>query len=251
MKKRKWLLWMVSALLLMVSTASQAGKWSIGTSILMQSTPYKGVKTKDYITPLPVINYEGESLYFHTLTAGYYVWKEAKNTLSLDANYAPQFFNPKENDDADMRQLNHHRNTVMSGATYQHNENWGILRASMFTDILGISHGSRVDTAYLYPFTSNYWWLKSGIGLTWNSKKQTRYEYGVTRKESQDSGLADYQPGDNWTPYVELSGQYRFNERWAMFALARVEHVPSDIQDSPMVNKSVSSLVWTGLTYTF
>nr|WP_272668219.1 MipA/OmpV family protein [Providencia sp. PROV117] len=228
-----------------------AGEWTLGGAFLVQSTPYKGVKSEDYITPLPVINYEGERVYLHTLSAGYYVWKSPQNTISLDATYSPQFFHPKENDDTAMRQLRPHRDTVMAGTTYSHLANWGTLRASIATDMLGISNGIRADGAYLYPFSGDQWELISGFGVIWNSPKQNRYEYGITQHESRRSGLAEYQPKGSWSPYIELSGQYRFTDRWAMFALTRIERVPSTIKDSPMVNKSVSSMVWTGLTYTF
>lgn len=250
-KRHEWVPAILGIAVFFGSTGALAGEWSLGASILAQSTPYKGVKAEDYITPLPVISYEGDNFYFHTLTAGYYVWKDKENTLSLDAYYYPQFFHPKENDDANMRQLRRHRDTVMAGVTYQHNADWGTLRSIASTDILGVSDGSRIDGAYLYPFSGDNWTLKPGIGLIWNSKKQNQYEYGVTHKESRESGLAAYQPGDSWSPYIELSGDYQFTDKWSMFALARVERVPSAIQDSPMVNKSVSSLIWTGITYTF
>ena len=250
-RRHKWGSAAVGIAMFLGCAGAQAGEWSLGGSVLVQSTPYKGVKTKDYITPLPVISYEGEDFYFHTLTAGYYLWKDNENTLSLDAYYYPQFFHPKENDDADMRQLRRHRDTVMAGVTYQYHATWGTLRGIASTDILGVSDGSRIDGAYLYPFEGERWTLKPGVGFIWNSKKQNQYEYGVTHKESRDSGLDAYQPGDSWSPYLELSGGYQFTDQWAMFALARLERVPSAIQDSPMVNKSVSSLVWTGITYTF
>lgn len=162
--KFRWGTLVFSAMPLFSCNVAIAGEWTLGGAFLVQSTPYKGVKSEDYITPLPVINYEGERVYLHTLSAGYYVWKSPQNTISLDATYSPQFFHPKENDDTAMRQLRPHRDTVMAGTTYSHLANWGTLRASIATDMLGISNGIRADGAYLYPFSGDQWELISGSG---------------------------------------------------------------------------------------
>ncbi|HFP8666968.1 TPA: MipA/OmpV family protein [Providencia stuartii] len=52
-------------------------------------------------------------------------------------------------------------------------------------------------------------------------------------------------------PYVELSGNYKFNDNWSAFAMGRIDRLPNEVKDSPMVNKSVSAIVWSGVTYTF
>ncbi len=44
-----------------------AGEWSIGGSVLSQVTPYKGAKSKDYLLPVPLVNYQSENFYFATL----------------------------------------------------------------------------------------------------------------------------------------------------------------------------------------
>lgn len=235
----------------MLSSAAVAGTWSVGASVLAQSTPYKGIKSRDYVTPVPVINYEGENFYFHTLAAGYYLWNDGVDQLSLDAYYYPQFFKPKDNDDNAMRELDRRRDTVMGGFTYKHKADWGILRFIGSGDMLGISNGLRAETAYLYSFQADKWTLTPGIGIKWDSENQNRYEYGISSKESRNSGLKRYQPGSSWTPFLELSGNYRFDENWTAFAAGRVDHMSSEVKDSPMVNKSVSAIVWTGFTYTF
>lgn len=150
-----------------------------------------------------------------------------------------------------MRELDRRRDTVMGGFTYKHKADWGTLRFIGSGDMLGISNGLRAETAYLYSFQADKWTLTPGIGIKWDSENQNRYEYGISSKESRNSGLKRYQPGSSWTPFLELSGNYRFDENWTAFAAGRVDHMSSEVKDSPMVNKSVSAIVWTGFTYTF
>ncbi|KLN96746.1 MipA/OmpV family protein [Moellerella wisconsensis] len=235
----------------LLSASSFAGTWSIGGSVLAQASPYKGIKAKDYVTPVPVINYDSENFYFHTLAVGYYLWNDKVDQLSLDAHYYPQFFKPKDNDDHDMRQLDRRRDTVMAGFTYKHNAQWGTLRAIASGDILGVSNGLRGDFAYLYGFHGDKWSIMPGAGIVWTSKNQNNYEYGISSKESRNSGLSRYKAGDSWTPYLELQANYRFNQDWSVFAVGRVDRLSNEVKDSPMVNKSVSGIVWSGVTYTF
>ncbi|HEM6867489.1 TPA: MipA/OmpV family protein, partial [Providencia rettgeri] len=179
------------------------------------------------------------------------LWNDQQDQLSLDAYYYPQFFKPKENDNDAMRELNRRRDTVMAGLTYRHKADWGTLRFNGSGDILGISNGLRAEAAYLYGFEGDKWSLTPGVGIKWDSKNQTRYEYGVSSKESRNSGLKRYKPSDSWSPYLELSGNYRFDENWTAFAMGRVDFMSSEVKDSPMVNKDVSAILWTGVTYTF
>ncbi|MGG4607058.1 MipA/OmpV family protein [Providencia sp. Me31A] len=241
----------LAVVLSVLSGVASAGTWSVGGSVLAQSTPYKGIKSRDYLMPVPIVNYDSENFYFHTLAAGYYLWNDKQDQLSIDAFYYPQFFKPKENDDKSMRELDRRRDTVMSGLTYRHKADWGTLRTNLSGDILGISNGIRGDFAYLYGFTGDKWSLTPGIGIKWDSKNQTRYEYGVSSKEARNSGLERYKPGSSWTPYFELTGNYRFDENWTVFAMTRVDRVSNEVKDSPMVNKSVAGILWTGVTYTF
>ncbi|OCQ52953.1 MltA-interacting protein precursor [Photorhabdus australis subsp. thailandensis] len=233
------------------SSVAYAGQWSIGASVLAEASPYKGVKNKDKVLPVPMVNYESEDFYFHTLAAGYYLWNQPKDQLSLDVYYYPQNFRPKDNKDEQMKKLDRRRDTIMGGFSYRHIEDWGTLRSSFAADTLGKSKGVTVDLAYLYSFENDDWSLQPGLGVVWSSKKQNRYEYGIKGSESRRSGLEKYTPGDSWTPYLELSASYKFNQKWSAFVMGRIERLPDEIKDSPMVNKSYSSIAWAGITYSF
>ncbi|CAQ84064.1 MULTISPECIES: MipA/OmpV family protein [Photorhabdus] len=233
------------------SSVAYAGQWSIGASVLAEASPYKGVKNKDKVLPVPMVNYESEDFYFHTLAAGYYLWNQPKDQLSLDVYYYPQSFRPKDNKDEQMKKLDRRRDTIMGGFSYRHIEDWGTLRSSFAADTLGKSKGVTVDLAYLYSFENDDWSLQPGLGVVWSSKKQNRYEYGIKGSESRRSGLEKYTPGDSWTPYLELSASYKFNQKWSAFMMGRIERLPDEIKDSPMVNKSYSSIAWAGITYSF
>lgn len=236
---------------ILASPSAFAGEWSVGGSVLAQIKPYKGAKSKDYLLPVPMVNYQSENFYFATLAAGYYLWNAPQDKFSIDVHYYPQAFKPSDNDDEQMKKLNRRRDTLMGGFTYKHDESWGSLRGIFSADLLGKSNGIIADAAYLYPFQLGDWSFQPGVGVVWQNKKQNRYAYGISHSESQRSGLAEYSPNDSWKPYVEISANYNMTQNWKFFAKGRVDRLSSEIKDSPMVNKSATAILWTGVTYSF
>ncbi|NMP26732.1 MipA/OmpV family protein [Rahnella sp. SAP-1] len=239
----------VAALLALLSQSAQADSWSLGASALVSPDPYRGYDTKFF--PVPIINYEGDSFYFRSLMAGYYLWKDQQNQLSLVAGYNPFGFKPSDSDDEQMKRLDKRRGTLMAGVAFSHQEQWGTLRTSLTGDTLNNSNGMVGDLAYLYTFKGDNWALVPGLGLTWNSANQNKYYYGISGAESRRSGLDSYQPGDSFNPYLELSARYNFTPQWQAFFTGRYIRLATEVTDSPMVDKSYTGVVWTGITYNF
>jgi outer membrane protein len=229
--------------------SAQAGTWSLGASALVSPDPYRGYQDRVY--PVPVINYEGDDFYFRTLTAGYYLWKDQQNQLSLMGYFSPLGYRPGDSDDDRMKQLNKRRGTLMAGLAYSHFAEWGILRTTFTGDTLNYSNGMVGDFAYLYKFDLGDFTLVPGVGLAWSSKNQNKYYYGISENESHRSGLDSYTPSDSWAPYVELSANYQINKDWDAFFLGRYISLSSEVKDSPMVDKSYTGVLMTGVKYTF
>lgn len=231
------------------SHAAVAGTWSLGASALGDVNPYRGYDNKVY--PVPVISYESDDFYFKSLTAGYYMWKDDHNKFSATASYIPFGYDPDDSDDHQMKQLNKRRGTLMGGLAYSHIEDWGTLRATFNGDVLNNSNGLVADAAYLYPIREDNWALVPGFGVMWSSSNQNDYYYGVSKGESRRSGLSSYTADDSFSPYAELSARYNFTKEWQAFFTGRYIRLADEVKDSPMVDKSYSAVVWTGVTYTF
>lgn len=228
---------------------AQAGTWTLGGSVLMAPSLYLGDDDKIY--PVPLVNYEGEDFYFRTLSVGYYLWKDPKNQLSLNAFYLPLSFKPSDSDDAKMKLLDKRHSGVMGGASFTHRDSWGHVRLSLSGDLINNSNGFVGDMAYLYPIQVGTWTFNPGIGLSWNSGNFNDYYYGVNDIESKRSKIEGYSAGSSWNPYVELSTNYQISQQWNAFFTAKYIHLASEVKDSPIVDKSYDGLLWTGVTYTF
>lgn len=233
----------------MAQPAAYAADVSLGVGALGSTSVYRG--DDSHVYPFPMLNYESERFYFRGLGGGYYLWNDGENQLSLTAYYLPLGFKPGDNDDARMQQLDKRRGTLMAGAAYRHLAEWGEIRTVLAGDTLDYSNGIIWDTAYLYHFTMGDLNITPGIGASWFSENMNRYYYGVSSQESTRSGFSRYRPGDGWSPYVELSANYRLTPNWSVWAVGRYIRLSDETKDSPIVDSSYSAVMGAGVSYRF
>ena len=232
------------------ATAVQAeSKLTLGAGVGIVEHPYKQYDHDVY--PVPVINYEGDNFWFRGLGGGYYLWNDATDQLSLTAYWSPLYFKPGDSDNSQLRKLDKRKSTVMAGVSWMHHTQYGSLRTMLSGDTLDNSNGIVWDTAWVYRYTNGGLTLTPGIGVQWNSENQNQYYYGVSHHESAKSGLRSYDPNSSWNPYLELSANYRFAGSWSVYGTARYTRLSDEITDSPMIDKSWTGLLSTGVTYTF
>lgn len=232
-----------------MAASAHADPLTLGASVIYMQSPYKG--GQDRYLPFPIVNYDSDNFYIHSLQAGYYLWKDRQDQLSLTVLGSPQQYDPDDNDDGDMKTLNKRHMTLMAGASYNHIAEWGIVRTTLAGDVLNNSNGFIWDLAYLYRFELGDFSLTPGIGALWSSANQNRYYYGVSSAESSRSGLNRYHPDDSWSPYLQLGADYKINTNWRASLVGRYSRLGSEVKDSPMVDNNSQLTVWTGVSYTF
>lgn len=232
------------------ATAVQAeSKLTLGAGVGIVEHPYKQYDHDLY--PVPVINYEGDNFWFRDLGGGYYLWNDGTDQLSVMGYWSPMYFKPGDSDNSQLRKLDKRKSTVMAGVSWMHHTQYGSLRTALSGDILDNSNGVVWDTAWVYRYTNGGLTLTPGIGVEWNSENQNQYYYGVSHHEAAKSGLRSYDPSNSWNPYLELTANYRFANSWSVYGTARYTRLSDEITDSPMVDKSWTGLLSTGVTYTF
>lgn len=222
---------------------------TVGASVLYMQSPYHGGQDRYY--PFPLVNYDGEHFFISGWQAGYYLWKDSSDQLSLIVTTSGQEYSPKKNDLNDMRQLDKRHLTMMAGGMWQHTADWGVLKTSLAGDVLDESNGIVWTTNWHYPLTLGAVTLNPGVGLSWNSARETGYYYGVSQDEASRSGIAAYHAGDSWNPYAEVSAMYPLSRRWQLGVGGRYQWFDNAVKDSPMVSKSGQVMVWSGVSYTF
>ncbi|MDF7679142.1 MipA/OmpV family protein [Enterobacteriaceae bacterium ESL0689] len=236
--------------LLCTTMMAQADEFSLGAAAMVASSPYKETSAK--VLPIPMLGYDGEYGYFRGLGGGIYLWNDQSQSLSIDASYMPLGFDPDDSDSHAMKRLDKRHPTLMAGASYRYKHPvLGQFRLGISGDTLNNSNGILGDISYLYPIAFGDWRLTPGVGVNWASSNHNDYYYGVSRHESARSGLARYQPGSSWTPYIEMSVNYHIDEAWRVSFLVRGIALSSEVRDSPMVNKDFTGMLMTGVSYLF
>ena len=240
----------LGVLLATSATAVQAeSKLTLGAGVGVIQHPYK--QYSNDVVPVPVLTYESENFWFRGLGGGYYLWNDGTDQLSLTAYWLPMYFKPSDSDSHKLRRLDSRHSTMMAGVSWFHHTQYGSLRTTLSGDTLDKSNGLIWDLGWIYRYTNGNLPLTPGIGVEWNSDNMNDYSYGVSHKESRKSGLRDYSADGGWNPYLELSANYRFLGNWSVYGTARYTRLSDEITDSPMVDKSWTGLLSTGVTYTF
>lgn len=231
------------------SVQAASASVGIGVGVGMSSQLYR-----DYdraVLPLPVINYDSDTFHFHGLGGGYYLFKDKKDQLSLNAYYMPLQFKPSDTDYQPMKKLDKRKSSVMAGVSYRHHEEWGIFRTSLSADVLGNNDGVLADFAYLYPLEFNNFTVSAGAGVTWASKQYNKYYFGVSSGESARSGLSQYKPSDSWSPYVEMNIHHKIDASWSVNMNGRITKLSDEVKDSPMIDTNYNSVLFVGINYQF
>ena len=83
--------------------SATASELSIGAGAAYNESPYRGYNENTKVIPL--ISYEGDSFYVRQTTLGFILSQSEKNELSLTASWMPLEFDPADNDDYAMQQL--------------------------------------------------------------------------------------------------------------------------------------------------
>lgn len=249
MKINKILLTTLSLGMLATSVFAQANTTSIGIGGGLIDSPYKGYGSIK--SPIPYINFDNDYVYVKGLAAGYYVLKEKEQQLTVGLYYLPFYFKPGDSDDRQMKLLNKRHSTMMADVTYTRSGDWGYAYGTVSGDMLNETKSLLVHAGYGYPITGDSWSITPSVGAVWANDKHNDYYYGVSRNESNRSGLKYFDAKSSITPHVQLAGRYSLTENIGVSGGVRLDFLTGDAKDSPMISDSTVTSVFMGVHYKF
>lgn len=226
-----------------------AGELTMGAGLGYLSSPYKGHDNMG--VPLPIIHYEGEKFFIRGIGAGYKVWDSSPHAFSVGVIYHFNHFNPDDTSHQALRLLDKRRAEVRADARYSYKTDYGTLIASAAQDISGRSQGTTGDLTFRHTYDFGSFRLIPAVGLTWESARTVDYYYGISAKESQKSGLKEYEPDSSWSPHLGLVSTFYLSDTWSVTAGGRISFLSNEITDSPMVDSSKIVGATLGLNFAF
>lgn len=229
--------------------AGSDSQFSVGLGYGVSWSEYKGVSTDTSV--IPIISYEGERLFLHGLTGGIYLLKNDNHKFYLNVSYMPQSFDASDSSEWAMRRLDDRKSTMMGGAGYKLTSDLGTVKIEAQFDLLNENKGMIVDASYAYPIYISSLTLTPKGGVIWANDKFNDYYYGISQKESQKSGLREYQADGDFSPYLGLGANLNINDSWNVFLSGQAVFLGDEITDSPMVGRDIKYSCGGGLSYSF
>ena len=194
--------------------------------------------------------YDNNRIYARGAQAGAYLINDGANQLSVYAQLAGNSFDP---DDATsvLQGLDERKASAAAGLSYMRLTSVGGFRAQVATDILDRSGGNIARLSYLGKITKNKLTVYPSVGFEFYDEDYNNYYYGVSDEESARTGIDTYSSKNSLNPYINISANYDFNDKWAGFANQSFSVLPDEQYDSPMVSSRNESTTTLGLLYKF
>ncbi|WLP93866.1 MipA/OmpV family protein [Psychrobacter sp. M13] len=226
----------------------QDAELSVGVNVLYANTAYD--TDENEIRVLPGVFYDNNKVYARGATAGAYLINDGTNQLAATVQLAGNSFDPEDANGA-LQGLDERKISAAAGLSYQRRTPVGGFRLQVATDVLDRSGGNTARLTYLARITKNKLTVYPSIGFEYQDADYNEYYYGVTPEESARTGIAAYESNSSLNPYVNVSANYDFSDKWAGFANQSVSYLANEQYDSPMVNSRVEATSTLGLLYKF
>lgn len=222
---------------------------SVGVNVLAVNSAYD-MEDSTEVRVLPGVFYDNNRIYARGAQAGAYIINDGTNQLSAYAQLAGSEFDPDDANGA-LQGLDKRKVSAAAGITYLRRTPIGGFRGQYAADILDRSGGNTARLTYLAKITKNKLTVYPSIGFEYHDADYNEYYYGVSDKESAKTGVDAYTSNSSLNPYINISANYDFNERWAGFANQSVSYLSDEQYDSPMVDSRTEATTTLGLLYKF
>ena len=226
----------------------QDAQLSVGVNVLYSNSAYD--LDDEEVRVLPGVFYDNNRVYARGAQAGAYLINDGTNQLSAYAQLSGSEFDPDDARGA-LQGLDERKASAAAGLTYLRRTPVGGFRIQAATDVLDRSGGNTARLTYLARITKNKLTVYPSIGFEYHDDDYNEYYYGVSDEESAKTGVAAYKSNSSLNPYINVSANYDFNERWAGFFNQSLSYLPNEQYDSPMVDSRTDATTTLGLLYKF
>ena len=222
---------------------------SVGVNAMAVKSAYD-LEDSTEMRVLPGVFYDNNRIYARGAQAGAYLINDGVNQLSAYAQLAGNSFDPDDANGA-LQGLDERKLSAEAGISYQRRTPIGAFRGQFATDVLDESGGNTGRLTYLAKITRNKLTVYPSIGFEYHDDDYNEYYYGVSDEESAKTGVTAYKSNSSLNPYINVSANYDFNERWAGFFNQSLSYLPNEQKESPMVNSRTDATTTLGLLYKF
>ncbi|HEY0680983.1 MAG TPA: MipA/OmpV family protein [Steroidobacter sp.] len=238
------------------SAPERSSRWGLGLGAIASDNPYAGRGAR--FTPFPLITYDSKRFFFQGITAGIHVLDTSALEIDLivEANFdgidADQFgARELAENGIDRDLLSDRKDSADAGFDVSFEGRYGELKFQALADVLDASGGYEVSASYGYPLPlGERLVLTPTIGARWLSADRADYNYGILDEEVA-RGVRNYRPGDAIIPEVGIDVTYSFSSRWLLLGNVKYRSLPSELEDSPLLDSDQSVRLFIGVMRAF
>ena len=218
----------------------------VGAGAVISSQPYDGTDFRTY--PIPIFGYEGKRLYLRGITGGYRLFMG--KSWSVGPVVQPRFDGYEEDDSSALAGMDDRNVSLDAGVGLSWRTDYGLLEASVVTDLLGEHDGQQIELSWTGLFSWKRWDFIPSAGVRFKSTNLVEYYYGVEPGEALATRPA-YAPDRAVDPFVRLAVRRELTERWSLLTALQYEWLDSEIRDSPIVDDNYDLSIMGGVMYSF
>jgi len=224
---------------------------SLGVATIISDDAYRSQENTSFA--VPALSYESQNWYFRGIELGLRPQWLRANNLTFTLNFNPSSYDPDENADPQLAQLDKRDNRFDMGLRYQRKALKGDISAELTANArdLGTGYTGRLSYGYGLSEQPFIWQLTPNIGVSYLSDDLANSKYGITEQEALRSGLPYYQPNAAINLDLGMNGYFRINEKWTVAGFYRFELLDYKLSSSPMVAEDYNQTILLFLTYAF
>lgn len=245
MHKRLFMMVLLAAAVPAAAQQPDTPRWTVGALVIDRDAPYRDFD--EGLLAVPLVRFEGERAYLRGLRGGLRLVQSPGFELAVFAQARLDGYDSR--DSPFLAGMADRRASLDLGlASTWTSRRLGSLELSVAADALDRSGGLEVAAGWTGRIPAGDWTFIPGASLRWQDARMTGYYYGVRRAEALP-GRAAYSPGASLTPDLSLLATRPLGERWSVFARASHAWLPSQVRDSPLVDRSGNTSLFLGVGY--
>lgn len=232
---------------------SKSYSWGLGLAALSQQQGYTGIDRENIA--IPVIYFENRWVQLFgpwlDIKLPELEWGEDQK-LSSGVRTQLFGFNGYEPDDAPiLNGMEERKNGIFAGPFAKWSNPIVDVSLEWMLDATGDSEGQRMTVGLEKQFHfGEHLMLTPSVTATWMDDTYVDYYYGVRTSEAR-TGRAAFVADSTMNTDFSLRTDYMFDQHHAAFAMLQYTALGSEIEDSPLTDRSSETMVLMGYMYRF
>jgi len=228
--------------------------FGVGVAGIFSPNPYKD--TEPTRITVPVISYKGDALILNGPYASYSFIHKNNASSKVQLFLYPEVFKADKSNSHQLRLLDNRNYLFMIGLSQSFKSTYGDINIGENIDITTKTNSYLLNAEFrkkiILPISSKFlFFITPSLGVNYSSQQITNYFYGISTSEATRSNLPEYDTGNALSPYIRANMLINFSKHWNIFVTSKLNLLPDQIYDSPMVSQRYIFTTVLSLTYNF